>query len=229
MSRRNAVWKALLVLATLVVRLHAQSPFESSSWVPKPEVITQTGHSFARGTQETGSDPGAVAADHRSEEAKSPAAAVLRPNNQPELDRGVYYRNKLEFAFDAGWLPINIPFVFDVFLGDAYTRAPLDYTLVPLVASLRWHINDVGGPWIFRGNWDMTFSGSMTVIPRGPETRYFSYDMGVRRDFVPRRGKIAPYFDGRLGLGRIDAKEPLGVQFAQGQNFTFTVNMGAGA
>ena len=229
MSRRNAVWKALLVLATLVVRLHAQSPFESSSWVPKPEVVTQTGHSFARGTQETGSDPGAVAADHRSEEAKSPAAAVLRPNNQPELDRGVYYRNKLEFAFDAGWLPINIPFVFDVFLGDAYTRAPLDYTLVPLVASLRWHINDVGGPWIFRGNWDMTFSGSMTVIPRGPETRYFSYDMGVRRNFVPRRGKIAPYFDGRLGLGRIDAKEPLGVQFAQGQNFTFTVNMGAGA
>ena len=229
MSRRNAVWKALLVLATLVVRLHAQSPFESSSWVPKPEVITQTGHSFARGTQETGSDPGAVAADHRSEEAKSPAAAVVRPNNQPELDRGVYYRNRLEFAFDAGWLPINIPFVFDVFLGDAYTRAPLDYTLVPLVASLRWHINDVGGPWIFRGNWDMTFSGSMTVIPRGPETRYFSYDMGVRRNFVPRRGKIAPYFDGRLGLGRIDAKEPLGVQFAQGQNFTFTVNMGAGA
>ena len=229
MPRRDVVWKALLVLATLVVRLHAQSPFESSSWVPKPEAITPTGHSFARGTPEIDSDPDAVSADHRSEEAKSDSSAVVRPNNQPELDRSVYYRNKLEFAFDAGWLPINIPFVFDIFLGDAYTRAPLDYTLVPLVASLRWHMNDVGGPWIFRGNWDMTFSGSMTLIPRGPETHYFSYDMGIRRNFVPRRGKIAPYFDGRLGLGRIDAKEPLGVQFAQGQNFTFTVNMGAGA
>lgn len=134
----------------------------------------------------------------------------------------------LEFTFDGGWLPMNIPFVFDVFLGDAYNRAPLDYTLVPLVASLRWHVNDVGGPWIFRGNWDMTVSGSITLIPRGPETRYFSYDMGIRRNFVPRRGKIAPYFDGRLGLGQIDAKGPLGVSFVQGQNFTFTVNMGSG-
>jgi hypothetical protein len=230
MPRRDVVWKALLVLATLVVRSHAQSPFESSSWVPKPGAILQTGHSFTRGgTPQIDSDPDALSADHRSGEAKSDSAAVVRPKNQPELDRGVYYRNKLEFAFDAGWLPINIPFVFDIFMGDAYTRAPLDYTLVPLVASLRWHIDDVGGPWIFRGNWDMTFSGSVTLIPRGPETHYFSYDMGIRRNFVPRRGKIAPYFDGRLGLGRIDAKEPLGVQFAQGQNFTFTVNMGAGA
>jgi hypothetical protein len=160
-------------------------------------------------------------------DSKSSSVAVVRPQNQPDLD-GVYYRNRLEFTFDGGWLPINIPFVFDVFLGDAYHRAPLDYTLVPLVASLRWHINDVGGRWIFRGNWDMTVSGSITLIPRGPETRYFSYDMGIRRNFVPRRGKIAPYFDGRLGLGQIDAKEPLGVQFAQGQNFTFTMNLGSG-
>jgi hypothetical protein len=179
----------------------------------------------------SGTDPAGIAQseDRQDGRAESPSRAVVRPNNQPELDGGVYYRNRLEFAFDAGWLPINIPFVFDVFLGDAYTRAPLDYTLVPLVASLRWHMNDVAGPWIFRGNWDMTVSGSITVIPRGPETRYFSYDMGIRRNFVPRRGKIAPYFDGRLGLGQIDAKEPLGVQFAQGQNFTFTMNMGAGA
>jgi hypothetical protein len=163
------------------------------------------------------------------EDSKPPSTAVVRPPSQPELDRSVYYRNKLEFAFDSGWLPKNIPFVFDVFLGDAYTMTSLKYTLVPLIASLRWHINDVAGPWIFRGNWDVTFSGSVTVIPRGPETRYFSYDMGIRRNFVPHRGKIAPYFDGRLGLGEIDAKEPLGVQYAQGQNFTFTMNLGAGA
>lgn len=100
-------------------------------------------------------------------------------------------------------------------MGDAFTMTPLRYTVVPLVASLRWHIDNIGGPWIFRGNWDMTVSGSVTLIPRGPETRYFSYDMGIRRNFVPRCGKIAPYFDGRLGLGQIDAKEPLGVAFAQ--------------
>jgi hypothetical protein len=52
--------------------------------------------------------------------------------------------------------------------------------------------------------------------------------MGIRRNFVPRRGKIAPYFDGRLGLGDINAKEPAGVLYAQGQDFTFTVHMGSG-
>jgi hypothetical protein len=52
--------------------------------------------------------------------------------------------------------------------------------------------------------------------------------MGIRRNFVPRRGKLAPYFDGRLGMGNIDAKGPDGVAYAQGQNFTFTMNMGSG-
>jgi len=164
------------------------------------------------------------------ESSREPVKAVVENahGSKPDANREAFYKNRLEFSLDGGWLPINIPFVFDVFLGDGYTMTPLRYTLVPIVASIRWQINDVGGPWIFRGNWDMTFSGSATAIPRGPETHYFSYDMGVRRNFVPRRGKIAPYFDGRLGMGRIDAKEPLGVLYAQGQNFTFTVNMGSG-
>ena len=158
-----------------------------------------------------------------------PAVANAPRDAMPEFLPQVYYRNRLEFAVDVGWLPINIPFVFDIFMGDAYNMTPLKYTLVPVVASLRWQMDDIEGPWIFRGNWDMTFSASATAIPRGPESRYYSYDMGIRRNFVPHRGKIAPYFDGRVGLGRIDAKEPLGVQFAQGQNFTFTVNLGSGA
>jgi hypothetical protein len=154
--------------------------------------------------------------------------AAIDKNSKPQPPE-VYYRNRLEFAVDVGWLPINIPFVFDVFMGDAYNVTPLKYTLVPVVASLRWQMDGIEGPWIFRGNWDMTFSASATAIPRGPESRYYSYDMGIRRNFVPHRGKIAPYFDGRVGLGRIDAKEPFGVAFAQGQNFTFTLNMGSGA
>jgi len=135
----------------------------------------------------------------------------------------------LEFSLESGWLPINIPFVFDVFLGDGYTMTPRRYTLVPIIAGLRWHMNDVGSPWILRGNWDMSFTGSVTAIPSGPETRYFSYIMGIRRNFVPRRGKIAPYFDYRLGMGNIDAAGPKGVPWSQGQNFTFTMNMGSGA
>jgi hypothetical protein len=37
-----------------------------------------------------------------------------------------------------------------------------------------------------------------------------------------------PYFDGRLGMGGIDAKGPKVVPYAQGQDFTFTVMMGSG-
>lgn len=167
--------------------------------------------------------------DLPGEDSKPQAPVKKMPDSKPaDFNQDVYYRNKLEFSLDAGWLPINIPFPFDVFEGDPYELYPLRYTLVPVVASLRWQVDDVGSPWILRGNWDVTFSASATAIPRGAETRYFSYDMGLRRNFVRRNWKVAPYVDLRLGLGNIDAKGPLGVYYAQGQNFTFTCNLGSG-
>jgi Lipid A 3-O-deacylase (PagL) len=105
----------------------------------------------------------------------------------------------------------------------------LKYTLVPIIASLRWHVTNVGWKWILRGNMDFTFSGSITAIPRGPETHYYSFDFGIRRNFVYRNWKVVPFFEQRGGAGIINAKEPLGVQFAQGQNLTFTYNLGVGA
>ena len=165
--------------------------------------------------------------DNKPHEGSKPNVRVR--NSEPvDRNRSIYYKNRFEFGLDVGYLPINIPFVFDVFLGDGYTMTSLRYTLVPVFASVRWHMDDVGGWSLLRGNWDMSFTASVTAIPRGPETRYFSYVMGIRRNFVQRNWKIAPYFDGRLGLGNIDAKEPLGVLYAQGQDFTFTVNMGSG-
>jgi Lipid A 3-O-deacylase (PagL) len=157
-----------------------------------------------------------------------PTDEILPTSEPTDFNRNVYYKNKLEFSVETGWLPINIPFVFDCFLGDGYNVPGLNYTLVPNIASLRWQMDDVRGPSFLRGNWDLTLSGSLTVIPRGPETHYGAYDMGIRRNFVRPRWRIAPYFDGRLGMGRIDAKGPKGVPFAQGQDFTFTVMMGSG-
>jgi len=153
------------------------------------------------------------------------APSVTAP---PDFNEDIYYKNKLEFSLESGWLPVNIPFAFDFLLGDGYNKTPLNYTLVPIIASLRWQLDSIRGPSILRGNWDLSCSGSLVVIPRGPETRYWAYIMGIRRNFVQPRWRIAPYFDGRLGLGDIDAKEPLGVLFAQGENFTFTLNMGSG-
>ena len=145
-----------------------------------------------------------------------------------DLNDQIYYRNKLEFSQEVGVLPVNIPFVFDLFVGDDYSQKPLHYTLVPVFPSLRWHMGKISGPGILRGNTDLTITGSITAIPRGPETHYAAFDLGFRRNFVHRNWKAAPYFEARVGAGRIDAKAPMGVQWAQGQDFTFTLMVGSG-
>ena len=116
----------------------------------------------------------------------------------------------------------------DIFVGDDYNTYPLKYTLVPIFASLRWHAGGLWGPKVLRGNFDFTFTGAATAVARGPEDHYFAYLMGIRRNFVPRNSRVAPYFDIRLGVGRINAKGPQGVLYAQGQDITFTINMGSG-
>jgi Lipid A 3-O-deacylase (PagL) len=158
-----------------------------------------------------------------------PASVRILPESKsPDLDSSIYYKNKLEYSQETGWLPINIPFVFDCFVGDSYNQTPLKYTLAPTLASLRWQMGDVRGPGILRGTFDLSFSGAFTWVARGPETHYWAYDMGIRRNFVRRNWRTAPYFDIRLGVGRIDAKGPLGVLWAQGQDLTFTFMMGSG-
>ena len=157
-----------------------------------------------------------------------PSDEILSVSKPVSTNSNIYYKNKLEFSLETAFLPITIPFAFDCFVGDQYNQTPLYYTLVPTVASLRWHMGDLRGPGILRGNFDLTFSAALTAIVKGPETHYFAYDMGIRRNFVRRTWKTAPYFDIRLGMGRIDAKGPLGVPYAQGQDFTFTMMMGSG-
>ncbi|HET6179702.1 MAG TPA: acyloxyacyl hydrolase [Candidatus Sulfotelmatobacter sp.] len=151
-----------------------------------------------------------------------------RDLKKDDFNRSIFYKNKLEFSLESGWLPINIPFPFDFLLGSGYNFPGLYYTLVPVIVSLRWQVDSVRGPRILRGNWDWSFSGSFTAIPRGAETHYFAYTMGIRRNFVQPKWRIVPFVDGRLGLGDIDAKGPEGVQYAQGQNFTFTLQLGSG-
>jgi hypothetical protein len=170
-----------------------------------------------------------VSSDHDLKSTASDAViSVTRPIKLPDLNENIYYRNKLEFSLDTGALPINIPFVFDVFVGGDYSQKPLHYTLVPTFASIRWHMGKINGPRILRGNTDMIASLSLTAIPRGPEKIYGAFNLGFRRNFVPRNWKATPYFEVRLGAGGIDAKGPSGNFYAQGQDFTFTLWLGAG-
>ncbi|MGI8770710.1 MAG: acyloxyacyl hydrolase [Acidobacteriaceae bacterium] len=145
-----------------------------------------------------------------------------------DFNEDIYYRNKLEYSQEVGVLPFNIPFVFDAFVGNDYSQKPLHYTLVPIFPSLRWHMGAINGPWILRGNTDLTVTGSFTAIPRGPESRYGAFDLGVRRNFVHRNWRTSPYFEVRGGAGFIDAKGPSGERYGQGQDFTFTLMLGSG-
>src|ERR1700674_2559436 len=89
---------------------------------------------------------------------------------KPDSNEEIYYKNRLDFSLESGWLPVNIPFAFDFLLGGGYGVTPLKYTLVPTIASLRWQMDRVRGPSILRGNWDLEFSGALTLTQRGPET-----------------------------------------------------------
>ncbi|HXS75600.1 MAG TPA: acyloxyacyl hydrolase, partial [Terracidiphilus sp.] len=145
------------------------------------------------------------------------------------FNRNIYYKNKLEYSVESGWLPYNIPFIFDFLVGSRFAAWPLHYTLVPNIASVRWQLDNIWGWKFLRGNTDFSFSGSYTAIPRGPETRYYAFDYGIRRNFIPPRSRIVPYVEGRGGIGNIDARGPYAVEYAQGQNMTFTLMVGSGA
>src|SRR3954454_947076 len=43
----------------------------------------------------------------------SAAIGSRRKPERPDFNREIYYKNKLERSLETGWLPINIPFVFD--------------------------------------------------------------------------------------------------------------------
>src|ERR1039458_4902517 len=79
-----------------------------------------------------------------------PKVEGLQQWKPADFNNDIYYRNKLEFSQELGVLPFNIPFVFDVFVGDNYSQKPLHYTLVPIFSSLRWQMGKINGPWILR-------------------------------------------------------------------------------
>jgi len=154
----------------------------------------------------------------------------LRPTIATDRNSAIFYRNKLEYSEQLGVHWINIPFVFDFLLQDTYSQKPLHYTLVPVISSLRWQMGKVSGPPVLRGNTDASVAFVHTQIPRGPETHYEAFDLGFRRNFIPRNWRTTPYFDTHVGVGKIDAKgpKPYRVRYAQGQDLTFTLMMGAG-
>lgn len=219
-SSSSAVLLPLIVVTTLL--LGTQQGFSQAQSIAAATAIRPAAVSSAT-PQPVNAGP-----NKRDENAKTVGLAVLARSQRPDTNREIFYRNKLEFSFEMGYLPQNIPFPFDFLLGGGYNKTPLKYTLMPMLASLRWETNDIGGPWIFRGNWEMSFTACVTPIPRGPETHYTGYVMGIRRNLVRPNWRATPFAEFRAGLGNEDAKEPKGVVWAQGQDFAFTLMIDSG-
>lgn len=172
----------------------------------------------------------AIPADPDSAAEAGASAAMATHTPKPDINEKYYYRNKVEFSLEMGVLPVNIPFVFDAFVGGDYSQNPTHYTLVPLFPSLRWQMGKINGPLFLRGNTDLTVTFSVTAIPRGPENIYDAFDLGFRRNFVYRNWKATPYFETREGAGFVNAQEPYTHNgYGQGQDFTFTIMIGFGA
>ncbi len=171
-----------------------------------------------------------------AEDSTPGLTAANSPDSAAEdFNREIYYRNKLEISFDTGCLFYNTPLILGPILGDAFKRKPFlpNYTIVPLIYSLRWQPYGIRGRSFWRGNTDFTFGGSYNLITQGPESYYAALIAGLRYNFVQPEWRVVPYVELRGGLGLTNAKQPYEVahhepSIGQGQDFTFTFIMGSG-
>jgi hypothetical protein len=156
--------------------------------------VRDSGPGFTPDQASHSTNTGALPVEHRAAVRQNALvrAAVRRVprTKRADFNRQIYYKNKLEYSIETGWLPNNIPFVFDGLVGSAYITWPLHYTLVPNISFVRWQLDNIWGRKFLRGNTEFSFSGSYTAIPRGAETRYFAFDYGIRRNLIPPRSRI---------------------------------------
>ena len=147
----------------------------------------------------------------------------------PDFNRDIYYRNKLEFSLETG----GFSYQYSICLRRLRRRrllakaSSLHLGSYLSFASLA-HGRHKGSRDSARE--DGSYGHHLCYCDsKGTGEDLRTFDLGVRRNFVHRNWRTAPYFEFRLGAGLIDAKEPEGVSYAQGQDFTFTLMMGAGA
>jgi hypothetical protein len=66
-----------------------------------------------------------------AQDSKSQSSNVAVPVIPFDFNQQIYRKNNLEFSLESGWLPNNIPFVFDFLLGGGYgTHTPFSVSSV---------------------------------------------------------------------------------------------------
>jgi hypothetical protein len=169
------------------------------------------------------------------QEISSPSVETPRVSELADFNRRIFYKNKVEFEFETGWLWFNTPLLLGPVLGDKFHRSRFvtDYTLNPYILGARWQLYDISGRSFWRGNTGVSLAGTGTVIAQGPETLFAAALAGVRYNFVQPNWRLVPYTELRVGMGFTDARQPNEKRLherlvGQGQDFTFTFMMGAG-
>jgi hypothetical protein len=170
-----------------------------------------------------------------SESQGETSSASAISSDQPDFNRQIYYKNKLEFAYDTGALFYNTPLLLDPVIGSKFQRTPgaPDYTLIPQNFSLRWHLYDIKGRSFWRGNTDFSVAGNYTVYAQGPESYYTGVIFGLRYNFIQPNWRLVPYFDLRGGFGMTDAQHTNEArenkpEVGQAGNFQFNFSFGSG-
>src|SRR5438105_5628040 len=98
---RPMLGTALLTLLAMGAPLHAQA----GEGLAAPE--------FLPPSLALHSEPPAPGNKPREVSKTEPPAEMLLKSRPADFNRSIYYKNKLEFSLETGWLPNNIPFVFD--------------------------------------------------------------------------------------------------------------------
>src|SRR5713226_4146217 len=63
-------------------------------------------------------EPSAAPGDKPADDSQDQPSKVRSRRSEPaDFNRSIYYKNKLEFSWEGGWQPNNIPFVFGLFIG----------------------------------------------------------------------------------------------------------------
>ena len=115
-----------------------------------------------------------------------PSDKTLRDFKPVDFNRDIYYKNKLEFSLETGWLPNNIPFVFDFLVNSKYTSWPLHYTLVPNIPlSPMAHRQHMGLEILPRGNTTL-LSADPTLRFQEPQRRDTSLSTTVSGAILSR-------------------------------------------
>jgi hypothetical protein len=161
----------------------------------------------------------------RATEAQEPAAERESPGAAAPADP-LYRKGRWEFGLESAYLFTVVANPLTAIGGD-YTKNQLPYRLATQILSARYRVTDAAGPFFLRGSLQVTGSAIYSAFIEGPEPFFAGLAVGLRYDFVQPGARIVPYVEVRGGPGFTDARQPHR-EYAQQQDFTFTVLMGAG-